>query len=76
MLIIGLIIQVSRVLLDSVNAKLLWVHTLGSEVILLEIALYATLLDAILILNPDGLNVSALDNVVPFTVWPANVWLG
>ena len=75
-LVLLLIVKVTRVLLDLVNAKDTWVDMLRTQAVVLELAVDLALLLAVLVLNPDALNVGALDNVVPLRVVLASVWLG
>lgn len=75
MLIIGLIIQVTTVLLDGINAELGRVDLLSSQVVVLKLAVNSTLLLAISILNPDALDISAFDDVIPDIVRFADMGL-
>jgi hypothetical protein len=75
MLVFLLIVKVTTVLLDLVNTKLGGIDLLGAEVVVLELAANLAVLLAIL-LDPEGLNVGTLDDVVPVSVGSAVDLLG
>ena len=75
-LVLLVVVEVTRVLLDLVDAEHAGVDLLGPQAVLLELAVNLALLLAVLVLDPDALDVGALDDVVPFTVLLARVRLG
>jgi len=75
-LVLLVVIKVTRVLLDLVDAEDAGVDLLGPQAVLLELAVDLALLLAVLVLDPDALDVGALDDVVPLAVGLARVRLG
>jgi hypothetical protein len=75
MLIIGLVIQITAVLLDLVDAQDRRINLLGTQIVRLEGAINLAMADTIS-LYPNALYVGALNNVVPFTVRFALVGFG
>lgn len=75
MLVVLLIIEVSAVLLDLVDAESGGVDLLGAEVEVLEVTANLAVLLAIL-LNPHALDIGALDDVVPLLIGLAVVRFG
>ena len=75
-LVLLIVIKVSAVLLDLVDTQHAGVNLLGSQAVVLELAVDLALLHTIFVLDPDALDVGALDNVVPLAVRLAGVRLG
>lgn len=75
-LVLLVVVKVSRVLLDLVDAENAGVDFLGPQAVLLELAVDLALLLAVLVLDPDALDVGALDDVVPLAILLARVRLG
>lgn len=76
MLVLLLVIKVTRVLLDSVDAEDRGVNLLGTKVIVFETTANLTMLLTIGILDPDALNIFALYDVIPLVVRTAVSLLG
>src|SRR5690242_439322 len=74
-LVLLIIIEVTAVLLDLVDAKNARVDMLRTQTVVLKLAVDLALLLAVLVLDPDALNVGTLDNVVPLGVVLASVRL-
>jgi hypothetical protein len=74
-LVLLVVIKVTAVLLDLVNAQYAGVDLLHPKVELLQLSVNLTLLLALRVLDPDVLDVGTLDNVVPLAVMLARVWL-
>jgi len=75
-LVLLVVVKVAAVLLDLVDAENAGVDLLDPQVELLELAIDLALLLALGVLNPDTLDVGALDDVVPLAVVLAGVGLG
>jgi len=75
-LVILLIVKVTAVLLDLVNIEMAGVNLLGSQAVVLELALNLSLLLALGVLDPDALDVGTLHDMVPLVVMLAGVGLG
>ncbi len=76
MLVLLIVIQVSAVLLDVVNAKHAGVNLLRPQAVVLQLAVDLSLLLTVGVLNPDALDVSTLDDMIPLAVMLAGMWLG
>ena len=76
MLVLVVVVQVAAVLLDRVDAEHAGVDLLDTQVVVLKLAVNLALLLALGILDPDALDVGALDDMVPLAVVLAGVWLG
>jgi hypothetical protein len=75
-LVFLVVVKVTRVLLDLIDAEHAGIDLLGPQAVLLELTVDLTLLLAVLVLDPDALDVGALDDVVPLAVLLARVRLG
>lgn len=75
-LIILVVVKITAILLDLVDAELGWVHGFGPQVVGLEVTTNLTVAVAIGILHPRTLDISTLDDVVPSVVRFAVVLLG
>ena len=76
MLVLLVVIKVTAVLLDLVDAEDAGVDVLCTQAVVLKLAVDLTLLLAVGVLDPDALDVSALDDVIPLGVVLASVRLG
>lgn len=65
MLIVGLVIEITAVLLDLVDAELGRIDRLDAQVVGIELAANFTVLLAVGALHPKVLDIGALDDVVP-----------
>jgi hypothetical protein len=74
-LVFLLIVKITTVLLDLVNAELCRVDLLGTEIEVVEFSANLTMLLAIL-LDPEGLDISTLDDVIPVGIGPTVGLLG
>lgn len=68
MLIVLIVIEVAAVLLDLIHTERGGINGLGAQAVSLKLALDLALLLTVGILDPDGLNVGTLQNVVPLAV--------
>jgi hypothetical protein len=75
-LVLLVVVEVAAVLLDLVDAEHAGVDLLDPQVELLELAVDLALLLALRVLDPDALDVGALDNVIPLAIMLARVRLG
>ena len=76
MLIVVIIIQIPTVLFHTrINSKSAWVDLLDPEIIWLELAIDLAFLLSICIVDPDTLDVSTFDVIVPLVVWSPCVFL-
>ena len=75
-LVLFLVIKITAVLLHLVDTQHAGVNRLHTQVVVLELAINLALLLALGVLDPDALDVGALDDVVPFLILAAGVWLG
>lgn len=75
-LVIGLVIQVTAVLLHLVDAKLGWVNSLDTEVEIGKLAIHLAVVFTALALNPELLDIGALDDVVPVVTATGGLGLG
>lgn len=76
MLVVLVVIEVATVLLDLVNTEVTGIDLLGSQAVVLELAIDVSFLLTLGVFNPDALDVSTLHDVVPFVVMLARVRLG
>jgi hypothetical protein len=76
MLVVLLVIKVTTVLLDGVDAELGGINLLDTQVVGLELAADLAARIAVLIRNADGLEVGALHDVIPLGVGFTVVGLG
>lgn len=77
MLVILVVVEVARVLLDArVDAQLAGINLLDSQIIGLEMTVNLSLLLALGILDPDVLDVFATDMVIPLLGGTTGVLLG
>ncbi len=75
MLVVSIVIEVTTVLLDTwVDAQLACVDLLGPQMVILEMAIDR--LDILAVLHDShGLDILALDDVVPVAIWATGRWL-
>src|SRR5690242_5936554 len=75
-LVLLLVIKVTTVLLDLIDAENARDDVLSTQAVVLELAVDLALPLAALVLNPDALDIGTLDDVVPLRVVLAGVRLG
>ena len=76
MLVVLVIVEVATVLLDLVDTEVAGVDLLGSQAVVVELAVDLSLLLALSILDPDALDIGTTHDVVPLVVVLARVRLG
>jgi hypothetical protein len=74
-LILLVVIQITGILLDSVDSEHAWVDLLGPQAVRGQVAVNLAMLVAVSALNPHALDVSAASNGIPLVVGLLAVWL-